>query len=71
LLRDPYWALHAALEVGHPMPWPAQYLRAAPPGTTRRGQRASEFYPTAPRLRSGDRGVSAAADEGAARAPKT
>ena len=71
LLRDPYWALHAALEVGHPMPWPAQYLRAAPPGTTRRGQSASEFYPTAPRLRSGDRGVSAAADEGAARAPKT
>jgi 2,4-dienoyl-CoA reductase-like NADH-dependent reductase (Old Yellow Enzyme family) len=31
LLRDPYWPLHAAHELGHPIDWPAQYLRAAPP----------------------------------------
>jgi len=30
LLRDPYWPLHAARELGTPMSWPAQYLRAAP-----------------------------------------
>jgi 2,4-dienoyl-CoA reductase-like NADH-dependent reductase (Old Yellow Enzyme family) len=33
LLRDPYWPLRAARELGHQVPWPAQYLRAAPPGT--------------------------------------
>ena len=33
LLRDPYWPLHAAQELGIEVPWPAQYLRAAPPGT--------------------------------------
>jgi 2,4-dienoyl-CoA reductase-like NADH-dependent reductase (Old Yellow Enzyme family) len=33
LLRDPYWPLHAAAELGHKAPWPAQYLRAAPHGT--------------------------------------
>ncbi len=33
LLRDPYWPLRAARELGQPAPWPAQYLRAAPPGT--------------------------------------
>jgi 2,4-dienoyl-CoA reductase-like NADH-dependent reductase (Old Yellow Enzyme family) len=33
LLRHPYWPFHAALELGHPLPWPSQYLRAAPPGT--------------------------------------
>jgi 2,4-dienoyl-CoA reductase-like NADH-dependent reductase (Old Yellow Enzyme family) len=33
LLRDPYWPLRAARELGHPVPWPAQYLRAAPPGS--------------------------------------
>jgi 2,4-dienoyl-CoA reductase-like NADH-dependent reductase (Old Yellow Enzyme family) len=32
LLRDPYWPLRAARELGHTIPWPAQYLRAAPPG---------------------------------------
>ena len=26
LLRDPYWPLHAARELGHPVPWPGQYL---------------------------------------------
>jgi len=33
LLRDPYWALRAARELGVVGPWPAQYLRAAPKGT--------------------------------------
>jgi 2,4-dienoyl-CoA reductase-like NADH-dependent reductase (Old Yellow Enzyme family) len=31
-LRDPYWALHAADELGHKTAWPAQYLRAASAG---------------------------------------
>ena len=29
LLRDPYWPLHAARELGATPAWPAQYLRAA------------------------------------------
>lgn len=33
LLRDPYWPLHAAQELGVEVSWPAQYLRAAPPRT--------------------------------------
>jgi 2,4-dienoyl-CoA reductase-like NADH-dependent reductase (Old Yellow Enzyme family) len=28
LLRNPYWALHAAQELGQPAPVPPQYLRA-------------------------------------------
>ena len=36
LLRDPYWPLHAARELGRPTPWPAQYLRAAPTGAPER-----------------------------------
>ncbi|MFN8061048.1 MAG: NADH:flavin oxidoreductase/NADH oxidase [Vicinamibacterales bacterium] len=36
LLRDPYWPLAAARELGHPVAWPAQYLRAAPPGSQAR-----------------------------------
>jgi 2,4-dienoyl-CoA reductase-like NADH-dependent reductase (Old Yellow Enzyme family) len=32
-LRDPYWPLRAAREMGHLFPWPVQYVRAAPPGT--------------------------------------
>jgi 2,4-dienoyl-CoA reductase-like NADH-dependent reductase (Old Yellow Enzyme family) len=36
LLRDPYWPLRAARELGHLLPWPVQYVRAAPPGTTAR-----------------------------------
>lgn len=32
-LRDPYWPLHAARALGASISWPAQYLRAAPPGT--------------------------------------
>ena len=30
LLRDPYWPLHAAADLGVNVSWPAQYLRAAP-----------------------------------------
>jgi len=30
MLRDPYWPLHAAAELGHAADWPSQYLRAAP-----------------------------------------
>jgi 2,4-dienoyl-CoA reductase-like NADH-dependent reductase (Old Yellow Enzyme family) len=32
LLRDPYFALRAARELGQDITWPAQYLRAAPQG---------------------------------------
>jgi len=35
-LRDPYWPLHAAQQLGAVLPWPQQYLRAAPPGTPAR-----------------------------------
>lgn len=30
LLRDPYWPLHAARELGEPIQWPVQYERARP-----------------------------------------
>lgn len=30
MLRDPYWALHAAAALGESTTWPKQYLRAAP-----------------------------------------
>jgi 2,4-dienoyl-CoA reductase-like NADH-dependent reductase (Old Yellow Enzyme family) len=33
LLRDPYWPLRAARELGHSVPWPPQYLRGAPKGS--------------------------------------
>lgn len=33
LLRTPYWPLQAAQALGHTIPWPKQYLRAAPPNT--------------------------------------
>ncbi len=36
MLRDPYWPLHAAAELGVNVSWPAQYLRAAPSGTPAR-----------------------------------
>jgi 2,4-dienoyl-CoA reductase-like NADH-dependent reductase (Old Yellow Enzyme family) len=36
MLRDPYWPLRAARELNHQAPWPAQYVRAAPPGTPAR-----------------------------------
>jgi 2,4-dienoyl-CoA reductase-like NADH-dependent reductase (Old Yellow Enzyme family) len=49
-LRHPYWPLAAAREVGYPIAWPPQYLRAAPDATPMRqpvstpldGQRAAE-----------------------------
>jgi 2,4-dienoyl-CoA reductase-like NADH-dependent reductase (Old Yellow Enzyme family) len=36
MLRDPYFPLRAARELGRPIEWPAQYLRAAPPGSPAR-----------------------------------
>ena len=36
MLRDPYWPLHAAAQLGKSISWPPQYLRAAPPGTAQR-----------------------------------
>jgi 2,4-dienoyl-CoA reductase-like NADH-dependent reductase (Old Yellow Enzyme family) len=30
MLRDPYWAVHAAATLGESVSWPKQYLRAAP-----------------------------------------
>ncbi len=36
LLRDPYWPLTAARELGQVVAWPAQYLRAAPSGAPAR-----------------------------------
>ncbi|MET1026575.1 MAG: NADH:flavin oxidoreductase/NADH oxidase [Dongiaceae bacterium] len=36
LLREPYWPLFAARELGQTMAWPAQYLRAAPRDTPER-----------------------------------
>ncbi len=36
LLREPYWPLHAARELGHAMAWPVQYLRAGPRGSPER-----------------------------------
>lgn len=35
-LRQPYWPMHAARELGKEIAWPAQYLRAAPEGTRSR-----------------------------------
>jgi 2,4-dienoyl-CoA reductase-like NADH-dependent reductase (Old Yellow Enzyme family) len=35
-LRQPYWPLQVARELGFPCSWPAQYLRAAPDGTPQR-----------------------------------
>jgi 2,4-dienoyl-CoA reductase-like NADH-dependent reductase (Old Yellow Enzyme family) len=35
-LRDPYWPLRAARELGQPVSWPVQYLRAAPEGSQSR-----------------------------------
>jgi len=36
MLRDPYFPLRAARELGHPLPWARQYLRAAPASTKAR-----------------------------------
>lgn len=45
LLRNPYWALNAAAELGEPAQWPPQYLRAAPAGSL---ARATHDYAAAP-----------------------
>jgi 2,4-dienoyl-CoA reductase-like NADH-dependent reductase (Old Yellow Enzyme family) len=47
LLRDPYWPLRAARELGQAVSWPVQYLRAAPPDSTPR----REFVPPVPKDR--------------------
>jgi len=39
MLRDPYFPLHAAQQLGGKLPWPAQYLRVAPDGAPRRQSR--------------------------------
>jgi 2,4-dienoyl-CoA reductase-like NADH-dependent reductase (Old Yellow Enzyme family) len=39
-LRRPYWPLEVAGKMGVPVPWPAQYLRAAPPGTRPRNEKS-------------------------------
>jgi len=39
MLRDPYFPLHAAQELGVKLPWPVPYLRAAPDGTPKRQAR--------------------------------
>jgi 2,4-dienoyl-CoA reductase-like NADH-dependent reductase (Old Yellow Enzyme family) len=36
MLRDPYWPLRAARELGQSVSWPVQYLRAAPEGAQAR-----------------------------------
>lgn len=36
LLRNPYWPMSAAQCLGYSTPWPSQYLRAAPSGTSGR-----------------------------------
>ena len=36
ILRNPYWPLQAAEELGQATDWPNQYLRAAPAGSTAR-----------------------------------
>jgi 2,4-dienoyl-CoA reductase-like NADH-dependent reductase (Old Yellow Enzyme family) len=36
MLRDPYWAMHAAAKLGLPALWPVPYLRAAPGGSPAR-----------------------------------
>ena len=36
ILRNPYWPLEAARELGQTVSWPRQYLRAAPAGSTGR-----------------------------------
>jgi 2,4-dienoyl-CoA reductase-like NADH-dependent reductase (Old Yellow Enzyme family) len=35
-LRQPYWPLQTARDLGFAVPWPVQYLRAAPDGTPAR-----------------------------------
>lgn len=44
MLRDPYWPLRAARELGYPATWPVQYLRAAPPNS--KARQSIEMYPS-------------------------
>jgi 2,4-dienoyl-CoA reductase-like NADH-dependent reductase (Old Yellow Enzyme family) len=39
MLRDPYFPLHAAQQLGVKLPWPPQYLRVAPEGALKRQPR--------------------------------
>src|SRR5579871_2308163 len=41
-LRDPYFPVHAAQQLGQTTSWPVQYLRAAPDGSTPRLPRTSD-----------------------------
>ena len=41
MLRDPYWPMHAAQELGVTFPWPVQYSRAAREGSPKRLPRPS------------------------------
>jgi len=36
IFREPYWPLRAGRDLGYPVPWPVQYVRAAPHGTKAR-----------------------------------
>ncbi len=45
LLREPYWPLEAASELGDTTSWPAQYLRAAPQGSREREPITSSAIP--------------------------
>jgi 2,4-dienoyl-CoA reductase-like NADH-dependent reductase (Old Yellow Enzyme family) len=45
LLREPYWPLHAAAQLGDVTSWPAQYLRAAPSGSPEREAIGSSVVP--------------------------
>jgi 2,4-dienoyl-CoA reductase-like NADH-dependent reductase (Old Yellow Enzyme family) len=45
LLREPYWPLQAAKELGDITSWPAQYLRAAPQGSREREPLADSAVP--------------------------
>ena len=45
MLRDPYWPLRAARELGHAASWPAQYLRAAPDNSPMREPARSASAP--------------------------
>lgn len=43
LLRDPHWPLHAAHVLHQPVPWPAQYVRAAPKGAATDAVRRPDY----------------------------
>jgi 2,4-dienoyl-CoA reductase-like NADH-dependent reductase (Old Yellow Enzyme family) len=45
LLREPYWPLHAATQLGDVASWPTQYLRAAPSGSPEREAIGSSVIP--------------------------